>query len=68
MRGKFADWLVDQLPQYSPSMRPAHYAREVAHIVGALTWPPLPSMRPAHYAREVDVLLWGRKLRTLILQ
>ena len=37
----------------SPSMRPAHYAREV--------WLPLtegtvnlhPSMRPAHYAREV---------------
>ena len=38
----------------SPSMRPAHYAREVAARGRDPAEPPLPSMRPAHYAREVS--------------
>ena len=42
------------LPARLPaSMRPAHYAREVAGVAAPSCLPCRASMRPAHYAREV---------------
>ena len=39
---------------HQPSMRPAHYAREVVAGNAAEALRKAPSMRPAHYAREVQ--------------
>ena len=36
------------------SMRPAHYAREVPHVLQPFLGTIVASMRPAHYAREVN--------------
>ena len=53
MRGKFAFGLPQQVNPVDPSMRPAHYAREVAFLGMLKQGAGGPSMRPAHYAREV---------------
>ena len=53
MRGKFRNCVEFVEQRLRPSMRPAHYAREVAQGGALAVLLYLPSMRPAHYAREV---------------
>ena len=53
MRGKLEPGEALNAPRLVPSMRPAHYAREVFGVHGVRQADEEPSMRPAHYAREV---------------
>ena len=57
MRGKLSRRLEDGLGVVDPSMRPAHYAREVRLTQRNVLGDGIPSMRPAHYAREVGMPL-----------
>ena len=53
MRGKFVLLFAGHTSANLASMRPAHYAREVARGADERTLAGQASMRPAHYAREV---------------
>ena len=53
MRGKLGGAAGERPGVDHASMRPAHYAREVAHAPSDPLGESLASMRPAHYAREV---------------
>ena len=55
MRGKSGRLRLRALHAMDASMRPAHYAREVQDVAGAVLHADAASMRPAHYAREVNV-------------
>ena len=59
MRGKFSGRSESSGGSIDPSMRPAHYAREVFVQAVVSEFGRKPSMRPAHYAREV-----GKPVRT----
>ena len=64
MRGKFRQ-APNEYPEIAPpSMRPAHYAREVRTSPRMIDRVGSPSMRPAHYAREVgDATSWDSQYR-----
>ena len=56
MRGKFPRHHLPARRLRLPSMRPAHYAREVGFGRAKHAEVAVPSMRPAHYAREVSAM------------
>ena len=66
MRGKLAPRPETADRPNAPSMRPAHYAREVARSAQAPAAARSPSMRPAHYAREVADKVYGFRVRGVL--